>query len=57
MAQTLAASEISEIDDKIQKLNRLRTDFLGKVMKLEEQETDLEHERNIASFVVNSDRQ
>jgi len=42
--QSLASSEISDIDAKIQKLSHLRTEFLEKLTKLEGQETNLEHE-------------
>lgn len=42
--QSLASSEINNIDAKIHKLSQLRTEFLEKLTKLEGQETNLEHE-------------
>jgi hypothetical protein len=44
LPKTLASSEISEIDAKILKLSRLRSEFLEKLTKLESQEVNLEHE-------------
>ena len=48
-SQSLASTEISEIDAKIHKLSQLREEFLEKLSKLEDQETNLEHEGTLPS--------
>jgi mitochondrial division protein 1 len=45
--KSLASTEISEIDSKVQKLTLLRSEFLEKLEKLETQEANLEHEGNV----------